>query len=329
MTEKTVENQETKAADPFEGFVTTSSAEPDVEPTAQAVDKEPDKEAAKNGSETPETGAEEAKDGSKAEQDESAKEPAKKNSVEERIAKITKARREAEREAAARAEEAAAKDRRIAELEAQLAGGKKDTKDPLTAGGGGGNGEDAPPDPTKFDFGEVDPRYIAALTRYEARSLLAAERKKDEETRHAAAAAEKAREASAKMEAHIVEGVKKYDDFESVVLEGALKDIPPVAEETAELLRSSEHCADILYHFGKNPEEAAEMAKKSPIEQARYLGKLEAKFSSVKDAPPKKEVKVTKAGAPPERARGADGKFGVSPDTDDFAAFDKAYGNTR
>lgn len=315
MSEKTETNaaaQDAAPENPFEGFTTESSH--DTEDAAAAPEKE--QEAAK---EAPKADSAPAKE----QGDDKAKSVSKKT-FDDRVAAIT-----AKKHEEARARTAA--ENRVAELEARLAaleGKKTQASDQLTQGAEGAKAASDAPDPEKFEYGEVDPRYVAALARHEAKQELAEERRKNDAARQAEAAARQEQDIQQKLETQIRKGVEAYDDFEAAYT--ALDAIEtPIAAETAKLLIESEYAADLLYHFGKNIAEATEVAKKSPIEQARYLGKLEARFAAERAAASgekKTETKVSKAPPPPEtRARGSSGQFEVADDTEDFAAFEKKY----
>lgn len=80
-------------------------------------------------------------------------------------------------------------------------------------------------------------------------------------------------------------GIDKYDDYEQIVfsLPGEVMNV-----QLAEALFETENAHDIAYYLGKNPEEAAKIAKMSVRKQAIALGKLDAKLSSTPAAPAKK-----------------------------------------
>lgn len=315
------ENNETSAQvsesdtqdDPFAGFVSESSHEEVSEEAAVPEQEQKTEETPKDDKKAPEQ-----------EQEDSKGKVVSKKTFDERVAAIT-----AKKHEEARARTAA--EARVAELEARLAaleGKNTQNSDQLTQGAEDAKSDPDAPDPNKFDFGEVDPRYVAALARYEAKKELAEERRKNDEARQAEAAARKEQDIQQKLDAHIRKGVEAYDDFETAY--AALDAIEtPIAAETAELLLKSDYAADMLYHFGKNVAEAAEVAKRSPLEQALYIGKLEARFAAEKgdkQETKKPEPKVSKAPTPPEtRARGSNGQYTVSDDTDDFAAFEAKY----
>ena len=330
------------------GPTAQAKAEPPKEPTAEeqisrfidgdgktAADKE-DKSATKD-EEAVETKEETAEDADEitADADESVESDAgasedeekpvkKKKTAEERISELTAKRREAERSAKAEKERSAALEERLNALE-----GKKSTED-LTTQDPEPTSELKAPDPAdkKYEYGEFDTQYRKDYEDYLRQSLRSeikkeqeTERKKAEETRQAEAAAAKQQELGAKLQAHQESGIKEFDDFEDAL--EALGEIEtPIAPETTAMLLESEACPKILYHLGKNPKEAAEIASKSPIEQARYIGKLEARFSADTAAPQEKpKAKAPQAQTPPTRARGSGGQFKADDATNDFNAF--------
>lgn len=73
------------------------------------------------------------------------------------------------------------------------------------------------------------------------------------------------------------EARSKYDDFEQVAYNPKL----PISDAMAETIQSSDIGPDLAYYLGSNPKEAARIAAlKSPILQAREIGKIEAKIAS-------------------------------------------------
>lgn len=69
----------------------------------------------------------------------------------------------------------------------------------------------------------------------------------------------------------------KYDDFEQVAYNPKL----PISTAMAETIQASDIGPDIAYYLGSNPKEAARIAAlKSPILQAKEIGKIEAKMAS-------------------------------------------------
>jgi hypothetical protein len=129
----------------------------------------------------------------------------------------------------------------------------------------------------------------------------------------------------------VTSAAEKYPDFAEKVTKGADNNAwacPPVV---ALGIKASEYGPDVAYHLATNVEESRRIASMHPLEQAREFGRLEARFElAAKQTEQPKPKTVTQAAPPPSvQARGAGGKFAVSADTEDFAAFDKAYGNAR
>lgn len=178
------------------------------------------------------------------------------------------------------------------------------------------------PKPEDFEFGEVDSRYIAALVSHETKQALRAERERSETERRQQAEERKAAESNERLKEFLDAGSEKFDDFDEVVLDSARNGEWPMSDTIGELAVASEHGYDVLYHLATNPKEARQVFGKSPLEQAAYFGRLEAKFSASSAAKPDKGVKTSKAPPPVKTARGANGKFQASPDTTDFKAFE-------
>lgn len=178
------------------------------------------------------------------------------------------------------------------------------------------------PKPEDFEFGEVDSRYIAALVSHETKQALRAERERSDTERRQQAEERKAAESNERLKEFLDAGSEKFDDFDEVVLDSARNGEWPMSDTIGELAVASDHGYDVLYHLATNPKEARQVYGKSPLEQAAYFGRLEAKFSASSAAKPDKGVKTSKAPPPVKTARGANGKFQASPDTTDFKAFE-------
>lgn len=68
----------------------------------------------------------------------------------------------------------------------------------------------------------------------------------------------------------------KYDDFEQVAHNPNLR----ITEEMAETIKASDLGPDLAYWLGSNPRESERIARLSPLQQARELGKIEAKIAN-------------------------------------------------
>jgi len=142
----------------------------------------------------------------------------------------------------------------------------------------------APADIHPQDFASYD-EYAEALAERKAEELVA----KREAARQQAAIAEAyyEREEAAR---------DKYDDFDQVAYNENL----PVTEVMAQGISASEVGPDILYWLGSNPNEAARIARLSPVLQAKEIGKIEATLAS---NPPVRKTSTAPAPIDPVTAR--------------------------
>jgi len=88
----------------------------------------------------------------------------------------------------------------------------------------------------------------------------------------------------------------KYDDFEQVAYNSKL----PLTDAMAQTIQASEVGPDMAYYLGSNPKEAERISRLSPLQQAKELGKIEAKLS---DNPPVKKTSSAPAPIAPVTAR--------------------------
>ena len=170
------------------------------------------------------------------------------------------------------------------------------------------------PDPEKYEAGEFDPKYIEDLTDWKAEQVV--DRKLGQlEQRN------RQQDSERSWQSRVEKASETMPDFEEKVLVGGQRGDWVCTSEMADALRASDKGPEIAYHLASDPAEASRIARLSPALQLMELGKLEAKLTQ-----PKPKT-VTNAPEPAPQARGSGGKFQVNPDTDDFAAFDKTYGN--
>lgn len=170
------------------------------------------------------------------------------------------------------------------------------------------------PDPAKYQYGELDPKFIEDLADYRADLKLAkfqAELRQQQEQERQQEAERRA-SATLQEKATAIEqaGSSKYADFHEVVVEGGQNGDYPLTKEMFELaVEMGERAPDVLYHLATNPEEAAKVAKMSLPQQAMWFGRMEAKLAT----PPAR--KATAAPPPPSASpRGAGSKGGVALD---------------
>lgn len=199
----------------------------------------------------------------------------------------------------------------------------------------------AEPVPADFEFGKADPEYIAAHAEWRAVNRMR------EEGRQAQIRAT-INQLEADYQGRVPAALEKYPDYNEIVTQGAEGDSPKWAcpPLVSVGIRSSTVGTDIAYHLAKNPEESRRIANLDPLEQAREFGKLEGRYLYEAELASKKggdnpgaqqqqqqqrkqtPSKQSAAPKPPKRqTRGTGGRYKVPADTDDFAAFDKTYGN--
>lgn len=212
---------------------------------------------------------------------------------------------------------------------------------------------DGRPDPTdaKYQYGELDAKYIADLARYETLQAIAEreEGNKNKQKSEQEAQAEAAfKEAKAAFEEA---GLSQFDDFEQVVMETS--NLPntdpdhwPLSAAMGELILESDHGPAIAYQLASDPKEARRIFQLSPARQAAWFGVTEAKLSAgsakatdkgegkgttlqaeagtkrVLPQPRTSQVRESKAPLPLSKVAGAGGNRVPSSATTDFAAFE-------
>lgn len=249
----------------------------------------------------------------------------RKKSARERINELTAARREAERRAEAL-------ERELAQLRAAPPAPQDEPNNEPAGEAREGASEDDPPRPSPddFEYGELDSRYIEALVEWRTDRALAQRMKVEEERRQQEAKQRAQQEAQQKLAERIKAGAKKHEDFYERVVIGAEQGTWPLSEHLGTLIVESSVGDDIAYHLATHPEEALSVYRQSPLEQARYFGRMEAKFSASqgaargKEPEPPARIRTPQAPPPVEPARGTNGKFQATASSDDFAAFERA-----
>lgn len=101
--------------------------------------------------------------------------------------------------------------------------------------------------------------------------------KRAEQAARAAADRQHAAKAQAEtFQSRIAEAKSEHADFEAVAFN---KDLP-VTNTMGDAIKDSDLGAKILYHLGKNPDEAARIAKLPAVSQVREIGRIEAKLEA-------------------------------------------------
>lgn len=220
--------------------------------------------------------------------------PKPKQTAQERIDEVTRARREAER----RAEMA---ERERDELRKKI---------PVP---------EAPKEPKAADYtyGEEDAAYIHDKAKFEARQEF--------ETAEQERAAREHGERIEKTwdDRQVAFAADKPDFFDKV----AANDLP-ISPPMAIAIKTSESGPAVAYHLATNPDEARRLAALDPIAQVREIGRLEAKLELPASPSIPNTKTVSDAPSPPQPLRGQGGRFQVAADTDDFEAFERTHSKT-
>jgi hypothetical protein len=113
-----------------------------------------------------------------------------------------------------------------------------------------------------------------------------------------------ARREQARLQSEIIESYhdkeedarNKYDDFEQVAYNPKL----PITDAMAQTIQASDIGPDMAYDLGSNPKEAERISRLAPLQQAKELGKIEAKLA---DNPSVKKTSSAPAPIAPVTAR--------------------------
>ena len=237
-------------------------------------------------------------------------------SAQERIDEVTATAREAERRAAEL--ERTLND--PAELRKRLEAAEAGAKKPEATADGLLEGQ---PDPKDYAFGEADPEFVKDAATFWSR----VEFQKQERIK---ALNDEFEQIDKSYNERAEKAVERYPDFEEKVVAGATKGTWKASPVMALAMKTSDVGPDVAYHLATNPSESERIAKLSPLEQAREMGRLEGRFEHQEKQKAEPEPKTISAAPPPPSSvtRGSGARAKVSEDTDDFAAFDKAYGNS-
>jgi hypothetical protein len=238
-------------------------------------------------------------------QAEAAPDPRRRSDAQARIDAVTRARREAERERDYWRERASGGG-------ADRSANREGLPEGLESMGPGDEHRD---DGGGKDGGEIDPTALLARIRDEARAELMAEAE-------AFGQAHAAREAAAAWEGRQASFAQARPDYAQAVLGARWA----CSETMADAIQDSDAGPALAYHLARHPDEAAAIAALSPLGQVRALGRIEAGLVEGVGNGAAAALAVSHAPAPPPSVRGSGGRFRPAPDTDDFAAFDRAYG---
>lgn len=293
-----------------------------------ALDGKPAKPKAAKAGEDGEPLPEDDDDAGTAEEDEEdARKPTKaetrdrpKPSADKRIAQAVGRQRAAERERDAAQAGYRTLEARLARLES---GGLTPQAPHVTNQGVAD--QDTPPDPNEYQYGELDSKYISDLARHETLKTIRDEQNRQTSARKAQSDQLSAAQAREKFQTFEAEGLARYDDFDEVVTESAKRGEWALSPLLASLVIESEHGTDIAYHLASNRAEAKKVYGMTPAQQAAWFGRREAVLSSEAPGAGSSAAKMVSRApeAPRHVARGSGSRGQASPDTTDFASFER------
>ena len=177
-----------------------------------------------------------------------------------------------------------------------------------------------------YPLGEFDPKYIRDLTKFAYAQEREAERAAEKALAEQATLQEQKDALSSAWTEKVTAVVDELPQFaEAVVgLEEQFIDLDPqYGEYLAATIMSLDAGPQVLYYLAQHPEEAQAIAAAGPTRATIALGRLEAQFLGSKVD--KVRIKPTAAKTPPPTTRGTGVGRTVKPDTDDLAAFERAF----
>ena len=124
--------------------------------------------------------------------------------------------------------------------------------------------------------------YIDALTDYKVEKKLAGVQERSAQQRQA----EAQQQAEQRIRDNLSKAAEKYEDFEEVVTNPSL----PITAAMRDSIGESDIGGELAYYLGTHANEAAEIAKLSPVQQVKAIDRLEQKL--------KAPAKVSEAPAP-------------------------------
>ena len=137
--------------------------------------------------------------------------------------------------------------------------------------------------PPKQDDFETYEEFQAALSAHHAMRMMDDRQRKDVEREMEAQQREIERvqrqqheEIAQNWAAQAADAKTRYADFEQVAFSA------PISDQVAQMVASMDAGADVAYHLGLNPAEAARISRLPPVEAAMELGRIEARVNAPK-----------------------------------------------
>lgn len=263
----------------------------------EAPDDEESEEEAPEGDESDED--DESDDESDGEVDEQDERPRKKNRVplKKRLSQLTER---------ARAAELAAMQAEMRLIEREKAASTTPNT-PATAL--------KEPNPNEFQYGEVDAKYLQAVVDYRVQKHVQEQAGEREKALKAQSEEQTALQYRQKLEDVMDKGAKRHSDFANVV--NQVQFDPDLARQ----ILDSENPVDIAYFLAHNVGELRALLRKTPVERARDIGRLEGRFSAPSAA--RKRTKAPEAMTPKKTRKDVEMEQRYGPR--DQADFDKVF----
>ncbi len=194
----------------------------------------------------------------------------KKDGIQKRIDEITRARREAEREA------------EYWRMRAQQIGAPQPPPPQQAAAA------EQPPTPQQF---QTYDDYVTARAQYEGRQAAMALYTQAEQQRAFQSAQQAAAQRMQSLNEKLITDGAKYPDFDEVVRSESVR----ITTVMADAMSYTSNAADVAYHLGKNRQEAARIAQLSPVQQAIEIARIGATLA----AKPAQKTMTTAPEPPP------------------------------
>jgi hypothetical protein len=172
--------------------------------------------------------------------------------------------------------------------------------------------------PTLEQFGFDEGKYAAAVASHYSKLATEQGTKAAQEALRAERERQDAENAQKTWSQRETDFKKSKPDYEAVALKHPQDGGPTITPSMAQIIKGSDVGPQVAYYLGENVDKANAIARLHPIDQAREIGRIEARLEAVKAAAPA----VSKAPPPPSRidADAAPATVKVdSPDSDNLS----------
>lgn len=176
---------------------------------------------------------------------------------------------------------------------------------------------DTAPNPDDFAGGDIDPRFMIAQAKFEAKQEIRAEQQAEQQ----------ARTTQERVQSFIARESSFFPEGESDGL-SAYKSMPHINPVVQDVVLTSDKGPLLAEYFGDNPAALHRLSALPAHMMGFELAKIEAGLGTT-PAPAPSPNRLTQAPSPAPKPRGVSGQFSVAPDTNDFGAFEKYADRVR